>query len=481
MQIIFVVAPRYWKQDWLGIMCLSSVLKKNDFEVKVLPAEPQPVLDAVANGRPSVLAYSAPSFLASQYLDFNRRIRSEIKGKVWSVFGGPHPTYYPEMVEVEGVDAVCRGEGEDSALEFFSLLREGQSPLECLNWYVKDEAGVVHENGLRPLIQDLDKLPFPDRSLFKLGRTQPAAFMVGRGCPYTCTYCFNRAYNKLYGLKKPLIRRRSVDNVVEELARVKDEHDAFVLQSVDDVFCHPPFDWIDEFAEKYPSRVGIPLGGNVRANLINERVVNALKRACFCGVAMGVEAGNEDVRRNALKRYMTNDSIVNAGRLLKEAGMMLTTYNIIGIPGGSFEADLDTVRINKAIRPTHALCFVLGPYQGTEIFDMATALGMVGDDYVDQLKDGSKNPYGWHPKLKYKTEQEARRIENLYLLFSPAIFVPLLVRCVPWLADRSWGWLYALVNKGFRHAIHLRQRVGIISAAFRCDGKRAFRLLFGRR
>lgn len=121
MQLVFVVAKRYLAREWLGIMYISALLKRHEFPVKVLPADVARVRREVEAGGPTVLAYSAPTFLAAEYVEFNRAVRRDLKGEVWSVFGGPHPTYYPEMIKEEGVDAICRGEGEEAALEFLSL------------------------------------------------------------------------------------------------------------------------------------------------------------------------------------------------------------------------------------------------------------------------------------------------------------------------------------------------------------------------
>lgn len=468
MQIIFIVGKRYMRREWLGVMYLSALLKKHDFTVKVCPTDLDQVRDEVENGPPTVLAYSTPSLVAAQYLEFNRQIRKVLKRKVWSVFGGPHPTYYPEMIEDESVDAICRGEGEEATLEFMTLLRDGKSPVDCRNWHVKDEKGNIHRNPLRPLMENLDDLPFPDRTLFQPPHYMPFSFMAGRGCPFGCTYCFNRAYNKLYGLKKPTLRRRSVDSVVAELDDLKTSGRAFAFQSVDDIFCFPPIAWLEEFAEKYTARVGLPLGGNVRANLVTQDVAHVMKKSGFFAVAMGVECGNEDIRKNILKRHMSNEMIINAGSMLRKAGIRVSTYNLLGLPGGSFETDLETLKLNLAFRPIHGIAFILGAYKGTEIYDIAQSMGMLCEDFVNEMKDSSREMYGWHPHLKFKNEREALRVENLHKLFGLTIGFPFLYRFLPWLSDRRWTRFYGFVSLWYFRFVLVLQIFALMRAIRRC-------------
>jgi len=284
------------------------------------------------------------------------------------------------------------------------------------------------------------------------------------GCPYGCTYCFNRAYNKLYGLKKPSLRRRSVDSVVAELEQLKASGQALAFQSVDDIFCFPPIEWLEEFAEKYTARVGLPLGGNVRANLVNRDVARVMKQAGFFAVAMGVECGNEEVRKKILKRHMSNEMIVNAGLTLREAGIRVSTYNLLGLPGGSFEVDLETLKLNLAFKPIHGIAFILGAYKGTEIHDIAQAMGMLSEDFVQEMRDTSKEMYGWHPHLRFKDEREALRVENLHKLFGLTIGFPFLYRFLPWLSDRRWTRFYGFLSVWYFRFILVVQILALTGA-----------------
>lgn len=176
-----------------GVMVISSLLRENGFEVRVVPADEDSLTRTLADGEPTILAFSATTAYIRHYLQVNRAVKRN-HPHAWSVFGGPHPTFFPEIIEEEGVDAICIGEGEYPMLEMVRG-RENGDPVNSLeNWWVR-ENGTVHKNEVRPLIEDLDSLPLPDHDLFR--RAMPtslaqAIVITSRGCPYKCTYCFNK-------------------------------------------------------------------------------------------------------------------------------------------------------------------------------------------------------------------------------------------------------------------------------------------------
>ena len=153
----------------------------------------------------------------------NRRIRERVDA--FSAFGGPHATFFPEMIAEQGVDGVCRGEGEEALLDLVGAMERGEPVTPIPNWWIKAD-GHTHRNPLRPLIADLDQLPPPDRKLVYerdryTGRSRLKHFITGRGCPYNCAYCYNQAWSALYGGKGRLVRGRSVESVVVELRWMK--------------------------------------------------------------------------------------------------------------------------------------------------------------------------------------------------------------------------------------------------------------------
>ena len=186
----------------LGIMTLSSVLKNKGHEVSLTLTEELSEEDIVKNVKtykPHILAYSVMTGEHVYHIELNQMVRSHYNDAL-SVFGGPHPTYCPEMIEKDYVDAICRGEGEMYFTELVEKLEQGQDFYDTKNFWFKKKDGSIIKNKMGSLIENLDNDPSPDRKLMydadkALKARSTKMFMATRGCPYQCTYCFNHAYN----------------------------------------------------------------------------------------------------------------------------------------------------------------------------------------------------------------------------------------------------------------------------------------------
>ena len=405
-----------------GIMVLSAYLKEHGVRVEAVPADVAGVSARLEQerGERVILAYSTPSAHAAFFLSLNREIKQR-HPEAFSIFGGAHPTYFPHMVEEDGVDAVCIGEGEHAFLELATALDDGGDPTSIENLWIKHD-GAIHRNPIRPLIHDLDALPVPDHLLFLRAVKKPpihAIVMTGRGCPYSCTYCYNNAYKQLYAGKGRVVRRRSVDHVMKELRILKDEGCRFI-RFMDDVFTVSA-DWIREFSERYRREIGLPFSCLSRANMLTEDMVRWLKEAGCHRILIGIETGNDYLRDEVLKRKMTRQHIVNAARMIREAGIVLTTANILDIPGGSLEADWETVDLNIEVRPHYASASLLQAFPGTEIHAMADEMGLLWEDHVARISTGG---FGFTSSLRHADESTRRRVENLHKFFPYIVWFP---------------------------------------------------------
>lgn len=144
-----------------------------------------------------------------------------------------------------------------------------------------NQEGGIYRNELRPLIKDLDSLPFPDREIFyayDCARTSKMkTFIASRGCPYACTYCFNHLYNRLYRGKGKVVRFRSPENVVEEVARVKERYplEFAVFHGSSFLF---DAELLKKFCALFKKEIGIPFNCVARADHIAEEKVSYLKK-----------------------------------------------------------------------------------------------------------------------------------------------------------------------------------------------------------
>jgi len=426
-----------------GILHLSSMLKAAGHEVALTIASAENPVQFAVDFAPHVVAYSVTTGSQGYYLELNRRIKERVDA--FSVFGGPHATFFPEIIEEEGVDGVCRGEGEEALLDLVNALERGEPLTTIANWWIKAD-GQIHRNPPRPLIGDLDSLPLPDRKLIYdkdrfTRRSKLKHFITGRGCPYSCTYCYNQGFHALYRGKGKPVRRRSVDSVLEELRWVKADYPLEFVVFLDDIFILPP-DWVEEFCRRYPQTIGLPFFCNVRPNLVTRELMRQLKSAGCVSVGMGIETADDRLRNELLKRHISREQIIIASEIIREAGINLITTNMLGLPTGSLEVDFATLELNIACRPGYANAFLYQPYPRTALGDFTHQQGLMEGSFDDISISA------WDRSiLRFSSPSEKRQIENLNKLFAIAVEWPWLLPLVRWLIRLPRNALFWLAYK----------------------------------
>ena len=460
MRVLFVVDQIDYEPQ--GLMCLSSALKAAGHRVELAIASREDPVEAALRFRPGIVGYSVITGSQRAYLALNRRIKAALP--VFSVFGGPHPTFFPEMMEEEGVDGICRGEGEGALVDLANALDAGRLDPTIPNWHFKLDDQIVR-NPVRPYIDDLDMYAPPDRALvYERDRAARMSkikhFIAGRGCPFSCTYCFNHALAEVYRHQGRAFRLRSVSSVLREVADVRRQYGLEFVVFVDDTFILDR-DWLAEFAGRYPSEIGLPFFCNVRANLVDEEAVALLRRAGCHSVSMGIEAANDRVRNELLKRYISREQILGAARLLREGGIQFTTTNMIGLPATTLEDDLETIELNIACRPAYAHAFIFQPYPRTQLGEFARQ---------NDLMVGSFDDIGevaWDDSVLRFAPQHKRALRNLQRFFAilvewPALR-PIVLKLLLKLPSNGLYWVLHKLWKGYAikrrvHPVHLSLR-----------------------
>jgi len=429
-----------------GIMHISALLKQEGHRTSLAVATVDDPIEVALRLKPDVVGYTVYTGTQNYYLDLNCDIKAQLPG-VFSIFGGPHPTFFPEMIEHGGVDGICIGEGEHATLDLLNALQTGSEISDIPNWHFNLNGEIVR-NPVRPLLTSaqLDELPFPDRDL--LYDVHPASrrnkirpFITGRGCPYSCTYCFNKAYRELYqGLGKA-IRRRSVGDVIREIKAVRKRYPLEFITFMDDTFVLN-HQWLQEFAIRYKAGVGLPFWCQVRADLVTDEMMALFKDAGCVSVSFGLEAGNDRLRNAILKRDMSREQILEASRIFRRHGIAFMTNNMLGLPTGSLGTDFETLELNVQCRPSYANVFLFQPYPKTELGEWAFREGWMAGSFDDLSGSVSDDTI-----LRFGSELEKRQIENLQKLFALAVEFPFLVPLVKLLIKLPRNKLFWLVYK----------------------------------
>ena len=191
--------------------------------------------------------------------------------------GGIHATLAPDEVMFEPCfDILCRGEAEGAMVELADAMERGADYSGIENLWVRRGVEVT-KNEVRPLVENLDSLPFPDREGFPFEwilehREGNCSILSGRGCPYGCTYCANEGLRGLYHGKGRFVRMRSVANVLAEMREILARYAVKKWDFNDDIFTLKR-EWLKEFCETYPREFKLPFDVNVRVETVDEEEI----------------------------------------------------------------------------------------------------------------------------------------------------------------------------------------------------------------
>jgi len=340
-----------------------------------------------------------------------------------------HPSLAPEeVIELQGIDAVCIGEGEYVCLDFVNYFAEhGRLDLKADSFWVKDLDGTVNKNPVRPYITDLDQLPFPDLDIFDYGNLRSnvqqntAEVIVSRGCLYSCTYCANAQLRNIYPDRTQYARFRSPENAIQLLERVLQKDPKIECFSFNDAILNVYEDWFYEFTALYKQRIKKKYVCNLRFDLLDEKMIRELADSGCYLVTIGLENGNEEFRKKYLQRSMKNDHIVEVSHMLKKAGIIVNSYNIIGLPHETLPLSLETVKLNARMHTDNIVISFFYPYPTTRLKQIAQEAGFLdprvrADDPVQLRMPGYTKSDMFYIRYSFLTLM--RRYRKLYMTYT---------------------------------------------------------------
>lgn len=383
----------------MGIGYLSAFLKKNGHQTSLIniykKIDREAFIAKLKEENPDIIGFSSVTPQIRNVITMAKWIKDEgIKSFI--LCGGIHATLDPQsVINIEGIDAACCGEGEYPLLELCAAIQSGRDYSEIDNLWVKKD-GVIKRNQNRPLIEDLDILPFPDREIFDRNdfseeRQSQLQLVASRGCPYNCSYCSNHAIKSVYPNKNKYVRFRSADNVIKEELELKAKYPQIKHYAFEDDILYLNKEWYREFSEKHRKYVGLQFHSNIHPALINKDSLYYLKYAGCTKIQIGLESGNENIRKNILNRFMSNAEFVKSVNLAREMGFQIFTFNLIGIPDEKPSDILDTIKLNAMIEQDSTQVSILYPFPKTDIYNYAKSRNYISKDrVVDSIIDDTK-------------------------------------------------------------------------------------------
>jgi radical SAM superfamily enzyme YgiQ (UPF0313 family) len=397
-----------------GLSSLIGYLKSGGHVCKLYFEElEKDFLELILDFKPDIVGFSCVS--GEQKWSFRKARDIKARVNTISVFGGPHPTFFPDIIKEDGVDIVCRGEGEYPLMQLANKIDKNEDVSDIEGLWVKDSAGSVTKTEIGPL-PDIENLPMPDfDSFFKYKNLADAPgknFMVSRGCPYNCTYCINSAKKKLFMGKGKFIRYKPVESVIEEIQYVKAKYALDVVIFIDDCFTLK-FDYLKEFLHEYKKHINLPFRCQVTADKVNEDIIKTLKENNCISIAFGLETGNEQRRKKILNKNILDEHIKNAANIIKKYKVMLTTQNIIGLPDETISDAIQTIKLNTEIKTDIMNLYTFQPYPGTPLAQYAISKGYIKEEELDAINLDAL-PAG----TSILKMPHIRELCNLYLLFN---------------------------------------------------------------
>ena len=407
-----------------GIRTLSAVLKKQGYDVKLVfmclsedysknynLSELKQLANLCKNsGLIGINSYASTAGRAARIINFLKRLSIPI------VYGGVHATISPELC-IEQADIICVGEGEGAILDLAKAIEKGEKIDKIKNLWIKTSEGII-KNPIRPIIDDIDKLPFPDfdienHYILDKGRIRKFQerdlaggifFLTGRGCPYGCDYCSNSFFNKLYeGKRKKILRWHSPEYIIQGILYMKKKFPHLGYFDIrDDNFSLRPLDDIKKFCKLYKEKVHMRFKCLADPKTVDDEKISLLVNAGCTDIIVGIQ-GSEGTNLNIYHRNQTDENVLRAAKILNKYKQLAVMYDIITC--NPYEKPKDIINLirllQKIPKPYYLSVNNLVFFPGSQLYRRA-----LQDKTIKTKKDTAANLNYWdrskHILLKKK-------------------------------------------------------------------------------
>lgn len=362
----------------IGLAYIAAYVEAKGFSVRVIDALAEQLtvegfLERVRSLAPRCVGFSSMTYQIKSAALAAARIK-QVDPSIRTLVGGAHASALPErtLEEFPAFDAAVMGEGEITTATL--LARDGGSSNggRGIPGAVTRHDGAIRKGSTRPFIRDLDTLPFPAFHLFPLSRYSPfysrtyrreLPISSTRGCPFRCSFCTTAMGRK--------IRMRSPESLVEEIRYGRER---FGLEQV--IFTDENFNGNRERALAFCSQIQAA-GMNRDINYIcqsrvavDRETLAAMRAANFTHITFGIESGSQAILNKAHKAIQLEQS-ERAVRWAHETGMITDGNFILGLPYDTRETIRETIDFACRLPLDYASFFLLVPYPGTEVMEMA--------------------------------------------------------------------------------------------------------------
>ena len=365
----------------LGLTYLAAMLRQSGAEVQILDLmvtrySPETVKRQIHEFQPQVVGATCSTLnynIAARIL----KLCKKADPNVVTLIGGPHVSFTATDVVMNDpwIDVVARGESDQTLVELADTLRDGND-LSQVPGIAYRKNGTAVSTDPRPLIKDLDRLPFPARELLPLSRYralgQPCTVITSRGCPFGCIFC---SAPKMFGRG---VRFRDPSLVVNEIAQLREEFGFRNINIVDDTFTVRE-EHVQSICEKMiEMKLDINWSVYSRVDTISPRMLRLMKEAGCSWICFGLESGSQTIL-DRIKKRITVDQSREAVKMAKEAGIDVLVSFILGLPGEDSLTASQTVGLARELFAKYGANYgfhILAPMPGTEVCERAAEYGI---------------------------------------------------------------------------------------------------------
>lgn len=406
MKVTFVALG----SEQLGISQLSALAKRDGHEVGLafsaslfhdrynleipllgkLFDDRKEVMEAIRRQQPEVLAFSCLTSTYQWSLEVAREAK-QLYPELKTVFGGVHISAVPDRVlQRPEVDFAVVGEGDVAFPYILDAVAKGipAEPIPNTRFRAKD--GQVIRGPQKGFIQDLDSLPFYDKVIWEdhIRIRDMYLTLATRGCPYTCSFCFNNFFARLPEEKKgKYVRQRSVDHVMRELTWAKNRYDIKWVDFQDDVFTVSK-SWIREFTLRYKKEINVPFQCLVHPQYFDDDMARWMKEAGCEWIQMGIQTMDEKFKHENLRRYEDSDHIVRGMEAMEKYGIKSKVDQMLGLPGEPIGSQETALRLYQEFTPQRIQTFWTCFLPGTDLLKQGIESGMVTEEQAERLNEG---------------------------------------------------------------------------------------------
>jgi anaerobic magnesium-protoporphyrin IX monomethyl ester cyclase len=372
---VLLISPPFigLAREPLGLYYLAGVLERNRISTKIFdfmvekPSQRR-FIDYLTKIKPKIVGVTSYTFNFSAARNILKQIKRTDQDII-TVLGGVHASSLPLeiMTETPHIDYLVYGEGEETFLELCNMILRGEDPKDIAGLVFRD--GEIEINRQRPLIDDLDSLPFPDRTLLPLEEYPVSVVQTSRGCPYNCIFCkINRHYGNSIRFRDPL-------RVVDECSILVNRYKRNQIFFFGDSFTFNR-DWIHSFCDEIQRRnLKFKWGCETRVDNVSYSMLKEMKKAGCIDVQYGIDYGDETVLRK-LGKNTSISQIEDAVRWTKKLKIFVQSFFIFNCPGENEETMENTYNLIQKIPIDGVEINLLTPYPGTILWDNLDKLRM---------------------------------------------------------------------------------------------------------